>query len=247
MRPFYTFIKTFFTPAINIVYPAKVLDLHKYPLTDDFVCVSNHLRIIDLPLLVVYTPGFKRFLSKKENSEQGFKSWFYDSMGTIYIDRDKPELSSIRECVNTLNNGVTLGVFPEGTRNKADNTIQQIKGGVALVALRAKKNIVPIIIYEHEKAFHCDFMCVGDTVDLSEYYGKPINRGMLDEIDEKVYEAMKSTQERLVKSVEGGTIKSEIKAQKKLVREFRKNRKAAMKIKKRELKLQRKQKKAEAK
>lgn len=247
MKAFFTFIKTFFTPAINIVYPAKVLDLHKYPITDDFVCVSNHLRIIDLPLLVVYTPGFKRFLSKKENSGQGFKSWFYDSMGTIYIDRDKPELSSIRECVNTLNNGVTLGIFPEGTRNKVDNTIQPIKGGVALVALRAKKNIVPIIIYKHEKAFRCAYMCVGDIIDLSEYYGKPLNRGMLDEIDAKVYDAMKSTQERLIKSVEGGTIKSEIKAQKKLVREFRKKRKIAIKAKKRELKMLNKQKQAVAK
>ena len=79
--------------------------------------------------------------------------WAYSKLGGIPIDRDKPSFQTIRQVVNVLNQDKRLAIFPEGTRNKVDNKLQEIKQGTAFFAIKGKSNITPVIIYDRFKAF----------------------------------------------------------------------------------------------
>lgn len=52
--------------------------------------------------------------------------------------------------IKIIEQGYTLGIFPEGTRSK-DGVPQTPKAGVALIARETKADIVPVSIYSEGK------------------------------------------------------------------------------------------------
>ena len=61
-----------------------------------------------------------------------------------YIRNDTPKVL-INNCVDNLNKGESLIIFPEGTRGQKDQ-LGEFKRGAAQIAIRAQANTVPIII-----------------------------------------------------------------------------------------------------
>lgn len=155
----------FFFIPLKILFPAKVIGRGNIPKGQKYMTVSNHLHFLDSVLLWFYLPGFKHFLAKKELGEKRFARGFLSMLGAIFIDREKPDLRAIKVSVAALKKS-PLAVFPEGTRNKADESLQAVKGGAAMIAAKADVPIMPVIIHHRTKLFRKNYMYFAPAFNL---------------------------------------------------------------------------------
>lgn len=86
--------------------------------------------------------------------------FFLNMNGSIIIDTgDKSDRHIAKEtCVNWLNQGGNLLIFPEGVWNTSENKlIQYIFPGVAEMAIRTGADIIPVAIMQYGKEFRINF------------------------------------------------------------------------------------------
>ena len=51
-------------------------------------------------------------------AENSFVAWFTNTARGIWINRDIADFTAIRKAAKALNEGLALGIAPEGTRSK---------------------------------------------------------------------------------------------------------------------------------
>ncbi len=202
MKAWFYFWRTLLWVFAKICFPCKVMDKHKYKkYARGQILISNHLSWMDVPYMYYGLPGFKRLLSKKENGGGKFRRAALGSIGIIFVNREKPELSSMRECLNALKDGQTLSIFPEGTRNKENREIQPMHSGAAMFALKGNAGVVPFVIHHKGKLFKRNYAGVGDPVRLDDLFGKRLDESVLQEATERFGAGMQATLDKLDKWV----------------------------------------------
>ncbi|WP_409251096.1 lysophospholipid acyltransferase family protein [Bacillus sp. SCS-153A] len=109
--------------------------------------VSNHEGDFDIPVLLGYIEKPFGFMSKIEVKKLPVISHWMDILNCVFIDRKnkRQSIQSLKECITKLENGHSLVVFPEGTRNKGQG-INPFKTGAFRIALEAGVPVVPIYI-----------------------------------------------------------------------------------------------------
>ena len=113
------------------------------------ILAPNHISAID-PVFVVITRFWGRRMvvfAKKELFEiNALLSWFFRCCGALCVRGTKEEVAVIGETVKQCQNGGTLLIFPEGTREK-DGVLLQPKSGLFVIAAEAGVDVVPVRIY----------------------------------------------------------------------------------------------------
>lgn len=187
MRKFYGFIRGVFYLPFKILYPTKVLNARNLPDSERLISVSNHISWKDIPVLAVNVPGYRRFIAKKEIGKNKLVYKLAGMLGVIFIERGKADMRAIRESVNALKAGDGLAIFPEGTRNKSqDDSMQEVKGGVTLLAIKGNAPIVPMMIYRKERLFRKNYIYIGEPFDLREFGGGILDGETLAAASDKV-------------------------------------------------------------
>jgi 1-acyl-sn-glycerol-3-phosphate acyltransferase len=111
-----------------------------------YVFVSNHQSIYDIPILFWALPYQLRIIAKESLGNIPFLGWHLRRTGHMLVDRRHPDRSKIFGWASRLTaNGLSLIVFPEGTRSR-DGRVGRFKGGGFLLALQAGIPIVPLSI-----------------------------------------------------------------------------------------------------
>ena len=114
-------------------------------------------------------------------------------------------MKSLLKIIKLLKNDEKVAIFPEGTRNKSKtNELQEIKGGAGVFALKAKCEIVPMMMLKKARMFRKTKLIIGKPFDLSEYYGVKLDDGVIKAIDDKVSEKMKEQYAILLEITEKG-------------------------------------------
>ncbi len=194
---FYKLVRFIGIPIIKLLYPVKIVNKQNLIKNGKCVVVCNHLGMADIPFLASLYKDKTYFVSKKENFSNKFISWCFAKLGGISIDRDKPSFQSMRQIVNVLNEDKRLVIFPEGTRNKLDNKLQEIKQGTAFFAIKGKALITPVIIYDRFKAFRRNYVIVGEPIDFSKYYDVKFTEEISLECTDEIKNVMLSLQQQL--------------------------------------------------
>ena len=113
------------------------------------ILAPNHISAID-PVFVVITRFWGRRMivfAKKELFEiNALLTWFFRCCGALCVRGTKEEMAVIGETVKQCQNGGTLLIFPEGTREK-DGVLLQPKSGLFVIAAEAGVDVVPVRIY----------------------------------------------------------------------------------------------------
>ncbi len=231
MKKAHMFWRAVLFPLGLAIAPCKVMDADKYQKFDrGQIIISNHLSWMDVAYSIFYLPGYKRVLSKKENEGKGIKRHFLkNAIGVIFVNRDKPELSSMRECIGALNNGETLSVYPEGTRNRVNRELQEMHSGTALFALRAQSSVVPVAVHHKGKLFKRNYIGVGDRIYLDDLYGKRIDEALLQIATDRFREGLQKTLDKLDAWVEAKGWKADKKRKKAEKKSLKKQYKLAAK------------------
>jgi 1-acyl-sn-glycerol-3-phosphate acyltransferase len=111
-----------------------------------YVIISNHQSILDILLINCLRYKFK-WISKIENSNVPVIGWYLRMADYIIVDRGNEEskIEMLDSSYNYLMKGISIMIFPEGTRS-TNNEIGFFKRGAFQLALQANVPVLPILI-----------------------------------------------------------------------------------------------------
>jgi 1-acyl-sn-glycerol-3-phosphate acyltransferase len=111
-----------------------------------YVFVANHQSIYDIPCLFWSIPFQLRIIAKESLGSFPMLGPHLKRTGHMLVDRSKPDRSGIFGWASRLtSNGLSLIVFPEGTRSRT-GVMGKFKGGSIMLAMQAGLPIVPISV-----------------------------------------------------------------------------------------------------
>lgn len=124
----------------------------KMDMRKSYVIVSNHQSQLDI--LLVYRLFFPmRWISKKEVIYLPIIGWNMLLNGYVLLKRgDKESIRQMmNDCERMLARGLSIMIFPEGTRSKT-GILKPFKYGAFILAKNMKKPILPIVINNSKDA-----------------------------------------------------------------------------------------------
>jgi 1-acyl-sn-glycerol-3-phosphate acyltransferase len=110
-----------------------------------YVLASNHQSIYDIPIIFGTLPLQLRIVAKASLGRVPFLGWHLRRTGHVLVQRDHPGAGVFKRMAALVGGGVSLLVFPEGTRSR-DGQVARFKGGPFLIAIDAGLPIVPVSI-----------------------------------------------------------------------------------------------------
>jgi 1-acyl-sn-glycerol-3-phosphate acyltransferase len=120
------------------------------PKSGAFLLCPVHRSNVDGPLTCTFTRRHMRYLAK----DNLFTKWtdrLFSEMGAIKVNRGAPDRRALARCLEALESGSPLVLFPEGTR-KSGPVVEEVNEGAAYLALRAGVPVVPVGIGGSEAA-----------------------------------------------------------------------------------------------
>lgn len=117
-----------------------------------YVVVLNHQAMSDIPALYFVPLNF-RWVSKREVFKIPFFGQLLRLHGDICIDRGRAAEAMeqlLREGGKWLDRGVSVAIFPEGTRSK-DGQIHRFKAGAFELARQVEVAILPVVLEGTER------------------------------------------------------------------------------------------------
>ena len=188
INPMLVFLRIFILPFVWLLYPYK---LYGNKRVKDGACIyiCNHYRIWDVVHPASTTMEGIHYVAKSE-LKKSFIAPFCRSIKMIYVDRNKEDVKALMDMMKCLKNNEKICIYPEGTRNKTNEEMLPFHGGAAMLAIKTKTPLVPIVIYKKPMPFRLNRVIVGEPFELTEYYGKKLTQEMLEEADNKLRDRM---------------------------------------------------------
>lgn len=113
--------------------------------------VGNHRSYFDILVGYVTVPGLMGFVAKKEMEKIPLLSHWMKLVNCLFLDRQnlKEGLKTILAGIEQVKRGVSVWIFPEGTRNREENLLDLIpfKEGSIKIAEKSGCPVVPVAIY----------------------------------------------------------------------------------------------------
>lgn len=138
--------------------------------------VGNHRSFFDIHLTYSRCKRLTGYISKKEMEKAPLLSTWMKYLYCLFLDREDPRagLKTIQTGIEYIKKGISICVFPEGTRNKGEElSLLPFKEGAFRMATKTNCAIVPISINNAAEIFENHFPKIKKTHVIMEY-GKPI-------------------------------------------------------------------------
>jgi 1-acyl-sn-glycerol-3-phosphate acyltransferase len=126
----------------------KVKNLSPIDPKRQYVFMVNHQSNIDIPVLIQSLPALRlRWIAKKELLWVPFLGWAMWAAKHITVNRaDRFDaLGTLKRAKERMKDGVSLAIFPEGTRGSKGDLLPFKRGGF-LLAVKTGTPIVPVTI-----------------------------------------------------------------------------------------------------
>lgn len=165
-RILYNFLKVIYTVLLKVLYRPKIIGKENIPKDGALIFAGNHRRAFDPVMVMMCTKRYVHYMAKEE-VYFGLHGLVFKALGVIKIYKNKSgNVRAVMEAERILNNGGTIGIFPEGTRNRTKEELQKFKHGTVVMAQKTNTHILPFAIRGKYKVFNRD---------LTLEFGKPID------------------------------------------------------------------------
>ena len=130
---------------MRLIYRVRYVNFERFPTEGPVILITNHRSLMDIPAVHVHVKPWVYFVAKQELYEGGFGRRFLSWWGAIPINRERIQLSTVRDILGLLKRRRILSIFPEGTRVPRDAAITDYPAhpGVILFARRSGAQILP--------------------------------------------------------------------------------------------------------
>lgn len=161
----YNILKLIYSTILKVLYRPTVYGAENIPKEGAVIFVGNHKHAFDPVVVMTYTKRIVHYMAK-ESVFKGIHGLLFKGIGLIKVYRTRSNPRAVIEAVEILKNGGTVGIFPEGTRNKTDKELLRFRHGAVAIAKQANTPIIPFAIRGEYK-----LLKKGLTIE----FGEPIN------------------------------------------------------------------------
>ncbi len=158
-----------------------VIGKENIPTNQAVLFVGNHRSYFDIILSYISVPGITGYVAKKEMDRYPLLRGWMRYIHCLFLDRDdiKQGLQTILTGVQKIKSGISIFIFPEGTRNKSDDSFLPFKAGSLKIAEKSGCPIIPVAIVNSDNVFEKHLPKIYKTTVVIEY-GTPIDIKSLD-------------------------------------------------------------------
>ena len=136
----------------------EVKGLEKIEKDKTYLFVGDHRSYFDIVIAYSLLPCKTGFIAKKEMQKIPFLSWWMYFVNCLFLDRDniKEGLKTILAAISKVKEGISIFIFPEGTRSLTGEMLP-FHDGSFKIAQKSGCPIVPVAfvntasIYEHHR------------------------------------------------------------------------------------------------
>jgi 1-acyl-sn-glycerol-3-phosphate acyltransferase len=121
----------------------SVEGLEHVPAEGAFVVAPVHRSNMDTPIVAVVTKRRLRYMGKDSLWKKQSAAWMLSALGGFPVSRGSADREALKRCIEVLEGGEPLVLFPEGER-KSGPVVQPLFDGAAYVAARAGVPILPV-------------------------------------------------------------------------------------------------------
>ncbi len=163
--------------ALNPFWRTKVHGLENVDKNETFVIAPNHQSLVDICMLSTTKLKLK-WVSKKELTYIPCLGWMMAMAKYVLLDRKDPksQFKMMRSCEYFLNSGVSIAIFPEGTRSKTGE-MGKFRDGASLLARKCNRKILPVLNYGNHKAMPEKGFIFSKKIVMNMYFLDPIEPG----------------------------------------------------------------------
>ncbi|MFQ5416674.1 MAG: lysophospholipid acyltransferase family protein [Myxococcota bacterium] len=139
-----------------------------------YVVMANHQSLFDIAAIVATLPLSFRFVAKRELTRIPFFGWGLVAAGHVIVDRGNTEASvrSLRRAAERVRSGVTVIIFPEGTRSRTGE-LRRFRSGGFHLAMEAGVAILPATVSGSQRINQAHSLRV-EPGRMHVTYGEPI-------------------------------------------------------------------------
>ena len=156
------------------------------PKDEAVLYVSNHRSIFDIILCYPRVPRPTGFISKKEVKKVPILGYWMMFLDCLFLDRSdiKKGFEMVMTAIDKAKNGISIFIYPEGTRNKTDEPLLEFHKGSFKIAQRAGCPIVPVVINHSRDVLESHSPRI-KKANVTIEYCKPILMSELSKEDQK--------------------------------------------------------------
>lgn len=180
-------IQTVFKIALRISgVKLTVIGEENVPTDETVLYIGNHRSIFDVVITYARCPRLTGYISKDSMEKIPLFSWWMKRLHCLFLNREdiKEGLKTILAGIEHIKTGISVCIFPEGTRNKNPEGLLPFKEGSLKIAEKTGCAIVPMALTGTADIFENHLPRIKPTAVTLEY-GKPIYPGSLDKETKK--------------------------------------------------------------
>ena len=149
--------------------------------------IGNHRSFFDILLTYTRCKGLTGYVSKKEMYKFPLLRDWMKRLYCLFLDRENPRegLKTILQAIDYVKNGISICIFPEGTRNKGEElSMLPFHAGSFKIAEKSGCAIIPMSMNNTSEIFENHLPKIKKTHVILEY-GKPIYMKDMDREEKK--------------------------------------------------------------
>jgi 1-acyl-sn-glycerol-3-phosphate acyltransferase len=144
-----TVLRSIALAVLGPLLKLRLIGVENVPDDGPLLVASNHLSNADPIILEAAFPRPLFFVGKSELFRNPLFRWVLHRFGGIPVERGTPDLAAIRRARAILEQGIALGIYPEGVRSRTGALLRGLPGA-GLIALQSKAPVLPVAIYGTE-------------------------------------------------------------------------------------------------
>jgi 1-acyl-sn-glycerol-3-phosphate acyltransferase len=145
MRPWYRLCRALCQALFLLVLRGRVFGSGHVPLRGGVILICNHQSFLDPVLATLALRRECHYMARDSLFRHPGLRRLIESLNAFPIRRGAADVGAVKETLRRLRSGALVTTFPEATRTP-DGRIQEMSGGVLLIARRAGVPIVPTLI-----------------------------------------------------------------------------------------------------
>lgn len=163
-----------------------VLGEENIPKGEAVLYIPNHQSYFDIILTYARCPDLTGYVAKYSMINIPLLSNWMKRLYCLFLNRDniKEGLKTILVGIDQIKNGISMCIFPEGTRNKHPQEMMPFKEGSLKIAEKSGCPIIPIAITNSAEIFENHFPKIKPCHVIIQY-GEPIRIQELDKEQKK--------------------------------------------------------------
>jgi 1-acyl-sn-glycerol-3-phosphate acyltransferase len=150
-RTSYGIVRGAFLGLAKAYFRLEIHGAEHVPAHGPFVLAPVHRSNLDFILVATVRRPRMRYMGKASIWKSRALGRFVSMLGAFPVHRGTADRESLRTCLEVIENGEPLVMFPEGTRRSGD-TVEDLFDGPAYVAARAGVPLVPVGIGGSDEA-----------------------------------------------------------------------------------------------